>query len=230
MAKTSSRFEVQPFLDSISSLPLAEQRQILMNKRVELESDLTAIREQVQSTTEADKVARPDWWKRLRGARHVKGLQIQQITTATGRVTAALRSEAQAASDRASQSLSRCFMLAARERLRPEDYETLLEHARGLQAEGARLFIGKLYYQDEEGTLHFMCDFTVAAPDRTTAESRVLDQAWDNRLDAASCAPHFEYEASDGEEEEGSQALSESVPPAEAAGEAVASEVCAAGL
>jgi hypothetical protein len=55
-------------------------------------------------------------------------------------------------------------------------------------------FKGNLYYIDHDGIKCHICDFEEQAANATLLERKVLDQLWDNRLDAASCSPHFEYE------------------------------------
>lgn len=211
------RFEVPAFLESIQGQSLPEQRALLTSKCTELEGDLAAIREQIAAATPDDRLAKPDWWKRIQGARHVKGLQIQQLLAATNRITAVLKTQLAAAEAQSAQSLGRCFMLATRERVSAADYEQLLERAREIRADGGRFFIGKLYYRQEDGQLQFLTDFACAAHDQEEAEAKVLEQAWDPRLDTASCTPHFDYERETDDETD-----TEPAAPAETAGEAVA--------
>ena len=52
---------------------------------------------------------------------------------------------------------------------------------------------GHLYYVDENRAKHHMAEFDVTAISREQAERLVLDEHWDDRLDAASCAPHIEF-------------------------------------
>jgi hypothetical protein len=58
-------------------------------------------------------------------------------------------------------------------------------------------FKGNLYYYDREVKRH-LASFEEQAINATLLERKVLDKYWDDRLDAASCSPHFEYEVVDG--------------------------------
>ncbi|MFA5766319.1 MAG: hypothetical protein WC919_00150 [Candidatus Paceibacterota bacterium] len=55
-------------------------------------------------------------------------------------------------------------------------------------------FKGNLYYLDEEKAKHHLGSFEEQAETAVALERKVLDNLWDDRLDAASCSPHFEYE------------------------------------
>jgi len=57
-------------------------------------------------------------------------------------------------------------------------------------------FKGNLYYYDGDDyeVKHHLASFEEQAPNATILERKVLDKYWDDRLDAASCSPHFEYE------------------------------------
>jgi hypothetical protein len=55
-------------------------------------------------------------------------------------------------------------------------------------------FKGTLYYVDDERVKHVLVTFEEQAENATALEKAMLDKHWDDRLDAASCAPHFEYE------------------------------------
>ncbi|MFA5766472.1 MAG: hypothetical protein WC919_00925 [Candidatus Paceibacterota bacterium] len=55
-------------------------------------------------------------------------------------------------------------------------------------------FKGNLYYLDEEKVKHHLGAFEEQAETAVALEKKVLNQLWDDRLDAASCSPHFEYE------------------------------------
>ena len=57
-------------------------------------------------------------------------------------------------------------------------------------------FKGNLYFVEDDGSgkkVH-IADFEEQAATAPEMERKVLDQLWDDRLDAASCIPHFEYE------------------------------------
>ena len=206
---SKDRFEVKPFLERIQHMPLVAQCDMLTAKRAELELDLASIQQQIADTPANDRLAKPEWWKRIQGARHVKGLQITELTAALGRASSDLRAEGSAASDTHTTSLARCFMMAAEQRLAPADYQELLEQARRLQGRTVRTrqkFVGKLYYADENGILYFMTTFDITATSREAAERTILEMEWDPRLDGASCYPHFEYEAEPDEAEEPSHA------------------------
>jgi hypothetical protein len=56
------------------------------------------------------------------------------------------------------------------------------------------MFKGSLYYLDEKGDKHHLANFEEQAENATLLEKKILDEYWDNRLDAASCSPLFEYE------------------------------------
>jgi hypothetical protein len=58
----------------------------------------------------------------------------------------------------------------------------------------SREFSGKLYYRDEEGVTRFEASVVVVAVDREDAEVKAMDLYWDDRLDAASCTPYFEWD------------------------------------
>jgi len=53
---------------------------------------------------------------------------------------------------------------------------------------------GHLYWRDEDGKLGYISKFDERASDQKEAERKVLDNYWDDRLDAASCTPHFVWE------------------------------------
>ncbi|MFA5767304.1 MAG: hypothetical protein WC919_05250 [Candidatus Paceibacterota bacterium] len=56
-------------------------------------------------------------------------------------------------------------------------------------------FKGNLYYYgDDQEVKHHLASFEEQAVNATLLERKVLDKYWDDRLDAASCSPHFEYE------------------------------------
>jgi len=114
---SKDRFEVKPFLERIQHMPLVAQCDMLTAKRAELELDLASIQQQIADTPANDRLAKPEWWKRIQGARHVKGLQITELTAALGRASSDLRAEGSAASDTHTTSLARCFMMAAEQRL-----------------------------------------------------------------------------------------------------------------
>lgn len=62
--------------------------------------------------------------------------------------------------------------------------------------------VGHLYYRESGGPLQHLVKFGVRAANQVEAEKLVLDAFWDDRLDAASCAPHFEWLMNWGEEAE----------------------------
>lgn len=55
-------------------------------------------------------------------------------------------------------------------------------------------FKGTLYYVDDEKVKHVLVTFEEQAENAPALEKAMLDKHWDDRLDSASCAPHFEYE------------------------------------
>jgi hypothetical protein len=55
-------------------------------------------------------------------------------------------------------------------------------------------FKGNLYYIDHDGIKCHICDFEETGETAAAMEKKVLDQLWDDRLDASGCSPHFEYE------------------------------------
>jgi hypothetical protein len=56
------------------------------------------------------------------------------------------------------------------------------------------IFKGDLYYYDDDEIKHHLASFEEEAANPTLLERKVLDKHWDDRLDSASCSPHFEYE------------------------------------
>jgi len=52
----------------------------------------------------------------------------------------------------------------------------------------------KLYYRDEDGVLHHIATDNFMALDQGKARELMLDKHWDDRLDAASCSPHIEWD------------------------------------
>ena len=57
-----------------------------------------------------------------------------------------------------------------------------------------QVFVASLYFRNDQGALHLLASDEVCAQSRQAAEKILLDCHWDNRLDAASCIPHFEFE------------------------------------
>ena len=60
-----------------------------------------------------------------------------------------------------------------------------------------RRWLGSLYWasEDSETEHHFIANFNVEAKMRRDAMKAVLDEHWDDRLDAASCYPVFKWGA-----------------------------------